>query len=71
MSHRESLILLERLYDLCLQVEQLRRDQPNIDDDPEAFGHWQGTYNSSVDKIWEEMQVMVPLETRYAPQRLA
>ena len=32
LTHRESLVILEQLYDLLLDIEQRRRDQPPLED---------------------------------------
>lgn len=66
LTHRESLIILEELYDLVLEVEQLRRDQPHAEEEPELFQQWQKEYDERVDAMWDGVRVLVPLETRYA-----
>lgn len=33
LTHRETLVILEELYDLVLRVEQLKRDQPSEEDE--------------------------------------
>lgn len=33
LTHRQTLVVLEELYDLVLRVEQLRRDQPPAEDE--------------------------------------
>ncbi|KAJ2927810.1 hypothetical protein H1R20_g9280, partial [Candolleomyces eurysporus] len=63
LTQRETLINLEHLYDLVLQVEQLRRDQPHPEDEEEVFQAWQMEYDETANVIWDEMKVMVPLET--------
>ncbi|TFK25645.1 hypothetical protein FA15DRAFT_341353 [Coprinopsis marcescibilis] len=63
LTHRETLVIVERLYDLVLHVEQLRRDQPHPEDGPEETELWKQEYDNSVDVIWKEMRVMVYLET--------
>ncbi|TFK71608.1 hypothetical protein BDN72DRAFT_817099 [Pluteus cervinus] len=62
LSHREVLIVLELLYDLVLQVEQLRRDQPPQGEE-EALAQWEKEYDELVDQVWDNMRVMEPLET--------
>ncbi|TFK32809.1 topoisomerase II-associated protein PAT1 [Crucibulum laeve] len=64
LTQREVLIILERLYDIVLRVEQLRRDQPLPEDD-ESSREWQKEYDSLVDELWVELRVMVPLETSH------
>ena len=39
LSHRQVLVILEKLYDIVLQVEQLRRDQP-VQDEIELLVDW-------------------------------
>ena len=39
LTHRESLVILEQLYDLVLDIEQRRRDQPPPEE-IEAFEEW-------------------------------
>lgn len=39
LTQRQTLVLLEGLYDLVLNIEQLRRDQPP-EEDEEAFAAW-------------------------------
>ena len=63
LTHRETLTILERLYDLVLQVEQLRRDHSSTDDEQQTV-EWQRYYNALVDQTWDTLGVMVPLETR-------
>lgn len=64
LSHREILTILEYIYDLVLQVEQLRRDQPSGEDE-QVVVIWQKQYDDLVDQVWDALRVMVPLETRY------
>lgn len=40
LSQRQVLTILEKLYDLILGVEQLRRDQPLPEEDEEVFLQW-------------------------------
>lgn len=42
LTQRQTLVVLEGLYDLVLNIEQLRRDQPLEEDeeDGEAFVSW-------------------------------
>lgn len=39
LTHRQTLVILESLYDIVLEVEQLRRDQPPQDEE-EAYQAW-------------------------------
>ncbi|KAG2039900.1 topoisomerase II-associated protein PAT1 [Suillus americanus] len=65
LTQRQTLVVLEGLYDLVLNIEQLRRDQPLEEDeeDEEAFVSWSTTYNDLVEQIWMNLKVMLPLET--------
>ncbi|KAG1728105.1 topoisomerase II-associated protein PAT1 [Suillus lakei] len=65
LTQRQTLVVLEGLYDLVLNIEQLRRDQPLEEDeeDEEAFVAWSTTYNDLVEQIWMNLKVMLPLET--------
>lgn len=65
LTQRQTLVVLEGLYDLVLNIEQLRRDQPLEEDeeDEEAFVSWSATYNDLVEQIWVNLKVMLPLET--------
>jgi DNA topoisomerase 2-associated protein PAT1 len=79
-------VILENLYDLVLEVEQLRRDQPPHNEE-EAYQTWsvylillpsicllmmsrEMSYNDLVEQLWVGLRVMVPLETRYVPRSL-
>ncbi|KAG2346673.1 hypothetical protein BDR05DRAFT_906157 [Suillus weaverae] len=65
LTQQQTLVVLEGLYDLVLNIEQLRRDQPleEDEDDEEAFVSWSVTYNDLVEQIWMNLKVMLPLET--------
>ncbi|KAI0057451.1 hypothetical protein BV25DRAFT_1812427 [Artomyces pyxidatus] len=64
LTSKETLAILENLYDLVLNIEQLRREQPSPDsDDFEMVGIWNARYNESVQQLWDGLRVMVPLET--------
>lgn len=39
LTHRETLVFLEQLFDIVLKVEQQRRDQP-LPEEVEAFEIW-------------------------------
>jgi hypothetical protein len=40
MSQRDILLRIEKLYDLVLQLEQKRREEPQGDVQPEEQQHW-------------------------------
>ncbi|KAH7919056.1 hypothetical protein BV22DRAFT_1041258 [Leucogyrophana mollusca] len=62
LTQRQILVTLESLYDLVLNVEQLRRDQP-LEEEEGAFAAWSKAYNDLVEQVWTGLHVMVPLET--------
>lgn len=81
LTHRETLVILEHLFDIVLNVEQQRRDQPPPED-VEALDIWcvnffvivrsmylsfnrTQEFQTLVDQLWDALRVMVPLETRY------
>jgi DNA topoisomerase 2-associated protein PAT1 len=47
LSHRQVLVILENLYDLVLEVEQLRRDQPPHSEE-EAYQTWSVSFSSPI-----------------------
>ncbi|KAG6374836.1 topoisomerase II-associated protein PAT1 [Boletus reticuloceps] len=62
LTRREVLVAIESLYDLVLNIEQLRRNQP-FEEDDEAVLAWQADYEDLVEEIWVGLNVLVPLET--------
>ncbi|KAH9945729.1 topoisomerase II-associated protein [Amylocystis lapponica] len=62
LSHRQTLVLLEQLYDNVLEVEQLRREQPPPQEE-DAFQSWDLEFSELTEKLWDDLKVMVPLET--------
>ncbi|KAK7030736.1 PAT1 domain-containing protein [Favolaschia claudopus] len=62
LTRRQVLTALEAMYDLVLKVEQLRREQPQAEEE-EASQQWQKEYDDLVEQLWEGLKVMVPLET--------
>ncbi|KAF8840823.1 hypothetical protein BDN67DRAFT_968002 [Paxillus ammoniavirescens] len=62
LTQRQVLVALESLYDLVLDIEQLRRDQP-FEEDEEAIVIWEAQYDDLVEQIWVGLKVLVPLET--------
>ncbi|KXN86630.1 DNA topoisomerase 2-associated protein pat1 [Leucoagaricus sp. SymC.cos] len=63
LSHREVLTIVENLYDLILNVEQVKRDQPLPEEEEVKHDEWKKEYDALMDKVWEELRVLVPLET--------
>nr|VWO94664.1 MDR efflux pump ABC3 [Ganoderma boninense] len=62
LTHRESLVILEQLYDLVLEVEQRRRDQPPPEE-VEAFEEWTIQCEALIDQLFDKLMVSAPLET--------
>ncbi|THG94284.1 hypothetical protein EW026_g7159 [Hermanssonia centrifuga] len=62
LSHREALVLLERLYDTYYDVDHMTESPPPPEEE-EARKIWEESIATSVDKLWDGLQVMVPLET--------
>jgi DNA topoisomerase 2-associated protein PAT1 len=47
-----------------LDIEQLRREQASLNaEDPEAVEAWNERYSELVQQLWDNLRVMVPLET--------
>ncbi|KAF9078073.1 topoisomerase II-associated protein PAT1 [Rhodocollybia butyracea] len=63
LTQREILVTLENMYDLVLNVEQLRRDQPHPDEGEEVFELWSAEFDDLVDRMWTMLKVMLPLAT--------
>ncbi|KAF9453519.1 hypothetical protein P691DRAFT_658313 [Macrolepiota fuliginosa MF-IS2] len=63
LSSREVLTIVEGLYDLILNVEQVKRDQPLPEEEQERHDEWQMDYDILMNEVWEELRVLVPLET--------
>ncbi|KAI0675738.1 topoisomerase II-associated protein PAT1 [Trametes maxima] len=62
LTHREALVQLEQLYDLVLDLEQRRRDQPPPEE-VEEFEQWTAECSTLIDQLFEKLLVSVPLET--------
>ncbi|OJT11571.1 DNA topoisomerase 2-associated protein pat1 [Trametes pubescens] len=62
LTHREALVALESLYDLVLDLEQRRRDQPPPEE-VEEFDEWSAECTGLIDQLFEKLMVSVPLET--------
>lgn len=71
LNRRETLIAIESLYDVVLQLEQLRRNSPpahlftdedvNPADKARAFD-WQETYQAAVEDLWVKLRVDLPVD---------
>ncbi|KAL0579270.1 DNA topoisomerase 2-associated protein pat1 [Marasmius crinis-equi] len=62
LTRREVLVTLETLYDLVLQLEQLKRN-PAPPEDEQANAEWEYDFKTVLDKTWVLLKVMVPLAT--------
>ncbi|KAH9935957.1 topoisomerase II-associated protein PAT1 [Epithele typhae] len=62
LTHRESLVILEQMYDLILEIDQKRRDQPPPEEEVE-FEIWTEHCAAIADKLFEKLMLSVPLET--------
>lgn len=58
---RESLSTLEKLYDILGRLEQRERERPPPEEE-EAFKEWLAGGDELIEKMWNELQVSVPLE---------
>lgn len=71
LTRRQTLIALESLYELVLQLEQLRRSQPppsaidGSDEDKDRFASWQQAYDAKVEEAWKGVMVDLPVEIRW------
>ncbi|PLW07966.1 hypothetical protein PCANC_24283 [Puccinia coronata f. sp. avenae] len=68
MRHRQILMSLERLYSTVLEVEQLRRIQPNaqstglpMEEFNNQLEEWEDQYGNQKEKIWKQLRVLDPL----------
>ncbi|KAG8824441.1 hypothetical protein FRC19_001790 [Serendipita sp. 401] len=59
-THSEALLLIERLFTNILEIEQLRRNRPPIEDE-EAVEAWKTAVNDILDTIWKGLRVSGPL----------
>ncbi|KAG8835100.1 hypothetical protein FRC17_005221 [Serendipita sp. 399] len=59
-THAEGLMLIERLFTNILEIEQLRRNRPPIEDE-EAVEAWKRKVNDLLDTIWKGLRVSGPL----------
>ncbi|KAI0664219.1 topoisomerase II-associated protein PAT1 [Cubamyces menziesii] len=62
LTHREALVKLEQLYDLVLDLEQRRRDQPPPEE-VEEFEKWTQECSTLIDELFDKLMVIAPLET--------
>jgi len=64
LTTKDALKILEGLYDLVLDIEQLRREQSSLDsEDIEEVDFRNARYSELVQQLWDGLRVMVPLET--------
>lgn len=73
LTRRQALIALESLYELVLQLEQLRRSQPppvtlegpgSSEEDKARFANWQQSYEAKIEQAWKGVMVDLPVEIR-------
>jgi DNA topoisomerase 2-associated protein PAT1 len=64
-SHAESLLIVERLFTNILDIEQLRRNRPPVEDDV-AIEAWNQKLQGLLDQIWQGLRVSGPLYETYA-----
>ncbi|THH10733.1 hypothetical protein EW145_g1128 [Phellinidium pouzarii] len=62
LTRKQCLFILEGLYDTLLRVEQLRREQPSPENEA-GMHNWEAAYKVETTKLWDDLQVLVPLET--------
>ena len=71
LSRRQALIALESLYELVLQLEQLRRNQPppqamdGSAEDQARVHAWQDAYEGKVGEVWKSLMVNEPVEISF------
>lgn len=66
MSRRQILMSLERLYSAVLEVEQLRRTQPqlqslDLEEADSQHEEWNTQYTAQREKIWKQLRILDPL----------
>jgi len=59
-SHAESLLIVERLFTNILDIEQLRRNRPPVEDNG-AIEAWNQKLQGLLDQIWQGLRVSGPL----------
>ncbi|EMD39049.1 hypothetical protein CERSUDRAFT_133820 [Gelatoporia subvermispora B] len=62
LTQREALMILERLYDLVLDIEQHKREEVPTEEE-EAHTAWSEHLSYLTDQLWKGLQVSVILET--------
>ncbi|EJU03555.1 hypothetical protein DACRYDRAFT_114933 [Dacryopinax primogenitus] len=62
MSHRDILLRIEKLYDIVLQLEQKRREEPHGEEQEPQKQEWEMEYAALVKHVWTELHVMDPLD---------
>lgn len=61
LTKKQAMFALEELYELMLELEQLRRDQPA---EPQLLDQWNQACQIKVNDIWRRLMVMEPLDVR-------
>ncbi|KAG9097677.1 hypothetical protein FRC07_010751, partial [Ceratobasidium sp. 392] len=60
LTRRETLMLLETIYDRVLKIEQLKRAVP---EDPAIQSTWNQALSNETDALWASLHILTPLET--------
>ncbi len=53
-------MIIEKLFGKILEIEQLRRDKPSLDDQ-EAVVFWNSKLQGLLSQIWEGLRIWGPL----------
>ncbi|KZT10098.1 uncharacterized protein LAESUDRAFT_722251 [Laetiporus sulphureus 93-53] len=62
LTYRESLIIIEHVYDILMELEQISREQPPPEEE-ERLKAWTADYNAHVQELFEGLKLPVTLET--------
>ena len=63
LTKKQVMYALEELYDSVLELEQMRRQMPSVEDQ-ERIELWNSECSEKVDIIWRRLMVMEPLDVR-------
>jgi len=63
LTHRQTLVALESLYDALFKTEGIKRNENIPEEGEEQAQEWKRDYDEAVDELWDGLKVMVPLET--------
>ncbi|OCH93671.1 hypothetical protein OBBRIDRAFT_790021 [Obba rivulosa] len=62
LTQREALMIIERLYDIVLDIEQHKREEESIEDEEEHEA-WSKRLEQLIEQLWQGLQVTVYFET--------